>query len=231
MTDSLPPTSYVFLDESGDAGFRVADGSSPLFCIASVIFDDPDSITTTECIIASLRQRLHLRANHEFHFTKEPHHIRLAFCQAVAVCPYRIRAIVIDKQRIYSPKLRNSADEFYQFAAAQLLEHNFETITSANVYIDGSMNRNLKTHLRQVLNRETRLVQSIKFYDSRENSIIQLADMAAGSIARSYKRSKKDCREYRKILSYLGVRLQASHRHRGAHILRLTKRSAWCLSR
>ncbi len=194
------PKTYVFLDESGDAGFRIAEGSTPLFCIAAVIFNNSEEITATESVIVNLRQQLNLKATHEFRFSKEPDHLRAAFCQAVVTCPFRIRAIVVDKNRIYSQKLRTSANDFYQFVAAQLLKHNFGQITNAKIYIDGRMDRELITHLKRELNQETRLIQSIKFYDSQYNSIIQLADMGAGSIARSYKRNKKDCHEYRKIL-------------------------------
>ena len=144
---------------------------------------------------------LGLKQTHEFHFHNEPEKFRLAFCRAVCGGPFKVRAIVVDKELIYGgPMLQQSPKHFYNFTAKMLLQHSFGSITSARVRIDGRISRDLKTYLRQEFNRETRVIRDTKFSDSKTDSMIQLADMVAGSIARSYKTEKKDCGQFRHIL-------------------------------
>jgi hypothetical protein len=45
----------VFIDESGDAGFKVAKGSSPLFVAAMVIFVDQEKAQRDMCVGAVAR--------------------------------------------------------------------------------------------------------------------------------------------------------------------------------
>lgn len=184
---------HVFIDESGDAGFKLDKGSSRIFCIAAVVFERTEDIITTQTAIESLRARLGLKYTHEFHFNREPERIRARFCEAIATCPVTIRAIVVDKTRIYPESmLRRSPKHFYNYITKLLLKHSFGAIVNARARIDGRMNRELRTYLRQELNRETRVIHDIRFADSKTDSMIQLADMIAGSIARSYRPEKKN---------------------------------------
>lgn len=193
--------TYVFIDESGDSGFKLGRGSTQVFCIAAVVFRCPEDIEATDAIMQSLKPQLGLRMTHEFHFHSEPRRIRTAFCRAICLCPFVARAIVVDKDRIYeNTMLRKSPSHFYNFVTKMLLKHSFGSIANAKVRIDGSMNRELKTYLRQELNRETKIIHDTKFLDSKRSPMIQLADMVAGSIARSYRTDKRDHAELRSIL-------------------------------
>jgi len=195
-----PSSHFVFIDESGDAGFQLGRGSTPLFCLSAVIFHRPEDIEVTEQIISEVRRAIFLDEAHEFHFNHEPNQIRTSFCRAIASAPFRIRAIVVDKQRVSSPRLRGSSRQFYQFITEQLILHSLGSVREARIYLDGRLDREFRTLLRQRLNHEERLVKKIGFYDSRNNNIIQLADMVAGSIARSYKQ-EAGCRQWRELIS------------------------------
>jgi hypothetical protein len=193
--------TYVFVDESGDSGFKLDKGSTQVFCIAAVIFRSKEDIETTNQIMQALKEQLGLKKTHEFHFHNEPVKFRKAFCEAVCGCPFVVRATVVDKMRIYEDTLlRKSPAYFYNFIIKMLLKHSFGAITNAKVCIDGSMNRELKTYLRQELNRESYIIHDIQFLDSRKSSMIQLADMIAGSIARSYRPDKRDSQALRRVL-------------------------------
>lgn len=183
---------YVFMDESGDAGFRIADGSTNYFCVALVRFETKAAMLKTEEAIRQVRAQLGFPAYREFHFSDDSRQTRIAFLRGVVDCDFRIRAIVVDKSRIFSPRLRKSPRAFYQFIAGLLLKHHFGSIQAAKLYIDGRMDRELKTHIQREMNRETRQVESIKFKNSATTDLIQLADMVAGALARSYKMEKAD---------------------------------------
>ena len=82
-----------------------------------------------------------------------------------------------------------------------LLEHSFGSIENAKVYSDGSMNRELRTYLRQQLNTEAkRVIRETSFRDSQISPLIQHADMVAGSISRAHRPDEKQTQAYVKIL-------------------------------
>lgn len=199
---NVTPHTYVFMDESGDPGFKISKGSSQIFCIAAVIFRLPGHIEKTEATIQELKERLGRKQESEFHFNHESMKTRRAFCSAVAACPFRVRAIVIDKDVIYEgAHIRSSPSAFYNFSTRMVLQHNFGSIKNAKVFIDGKMNRELRTYLRQQLNREDEcIIHSTEFQDSRRSPALQLADMVAGSIARSYKGDGEGHQICRRIL-------------------------------
>src|SRR5690606_2992489 len=67
----------VYIDESGDAGFKVDRGSSPVFVAAMVIFDDADDAALTRRLIeGSAARQLH---KGEFKFSKTKDEVRDRF--------------------------------------------------------------------------------------------------------------------------------------------------------
>ena len=77
----------------------------------------------------------------------------------------------------------------------QVLKHSGGTITNAKLKFDKRGERTLRDQLRVYLSRELdnkrrKIFKDLKFVDSRQNTLIQLADMIAGSIYASY--TKKD---------------------------------------
>src|SRR5918993_1396414 len=96
----------VFLDDSGDPGFKVKKGSSPCFVIALAIFDDQLEAETCAVEIKKLRRELGLSDHFEFKFSKCCDRFRKAFLSRVVPFKFRIRAIVMRKDAIYSSELR-----------------------------------------------------------------------------------------------------------------------------
>ena len=98
----------VFIDENGDPGIKVASGSSPVFVMAMVIFENGEAAAQTCLTIDALRANLGFRT--EFKFNKSREEVRSAFLAAVASCPFRVRAIVVEKERIRSAVLREDKE-------------------------------------------------------------------------------------------------------------------------
>jgi hypothetical protein len=69
----------VFIDDSGDPGFKFDKGSSTHFVIACIVFDDNLDAEETALKIKRLRRSLGWRDDHEFKFNKASKDIRLAF--------------------------------------------------------------------------------------------------------------------------------------------------------
>nr|VFJ75609.1 MAG: Protein of unknown function (DUF3800) [Candidatus Kentron sp. FM]VFJ75717.1 MAG: Protein of unknown function (DUF3800) [Candidatus Kentron sp. FM]VFK22644.1 MAG: Protein of unknown function (DUF3800) [Candidatus Kentron sp. FM] len=177
----------VLIDESGDPGFKLARGSSPFFVVAMVLFRDFEEAERARLAIRDGRESL--RVKPEFKFNKASDPVRDGFFELVLPFDFRVRALVVDKARIYSTNLREETERFYNYFVKLLMKHDHGALIDAHVKIDGSGNRpfqrEMKRYLRQQLGPGK--IRSFKFADSRRDSLIQLADMAAGAIARSYR--------------------------------------------
>jgi hypothetical protein len=202
------PTHLVYLDESGDTGFRLEAGSSPTLVVAGVLFDGPTDAQTTAEVIADYRSNvLGKGAALQFHFANLSRKERLDFLRAVQTCPFRVRAVVMHKDRIWEgTHLRQSPKHFYNFTVKSLLKHTFGRVVEAKVFIDGDAGRLLRQELRTYLRRELntpaqRVIREVRFVPKREgNLLLQLADMVTGAIARSYLKDKPDSGVYREVL-------------------------------
>ena len=74
----------------------------------------------------------------------------------------------------------------------------------ADVRLDGHSGREYKksaeAYFRREINGKSKKIARVRFVDSRTNNLIQLADLVAGSILRSYQTGKTDALVYRKII-------------------------------
>lgn len=195
----------VFIDDSGDPGFKINKGSSSVFVINLVIFDDTLEAERTSVAIKDLKRKLKFSDKFEFKFNKSSKKIKSKFFQTVKVHKFRVRAIVVKKDNIQSSRLRSEKEDFYNYIIMQVLKNNNGTIKSAKLRFDKRGDRSLRNQLRVYLssrldNKNNRIFKDLKFVDSRENTLIQLADMIAGAIFASY--TKKD-------LSYLRLLCEA----------------------
>lgn len=195
----------VFIDDSGDPGFKIEKGSSLVFVIACVIFSDELEAEKTALAIKELRRELKFPDSIEFKFSKSSREVRVKFLHTVDSYKFKIRCLVIKKELIRSQELRSNKNSFYSYAIKLLLEHNDGSIFDAKIRIDGSGDRvfrkSFTTYLRKQLNSDQRkTMHDCKLVDSRSNVLVQLADMIAGSIRRNYDEDKSDRNVYKKIV-------------------------------
>lgn len=199
------PTSkqLVFIDDSGDPGFKLGKGSSSHFVIACVIFDDPLDAEETALVIKKYRRSLGWADYREFKFNKTSKKYIRELLAAVSRCNFRIRAICINKSLIYSSELKGKQDSFYNYAIKLVLEKS-GSLDKADVRLDGHAGREYKrmaiTYLRREVNTNSNKVSKVRFVDSGTNVLIQLADLVAGSILRSTQAGKTDHAEYMKLI-------------------------------
>lgn len=179
----------VFIDESGDPGFKIGKGSSPVFVIAMVIFDDMLEAEKASLAIKELRRKLNVADLFEFKFSKTDIRFKNAFFDAIKPFKFRVRAITVTKKIIYSQKLRTEKENFYNFIVMQILKQS-KTIKKAKLRFDSRGEKALRDELRiylsqQLDNKNKNIFSDLKFVDSKQNTLVQLADMVAGAIAAS----------------------------------------------
>lgn len=194
----------VFIDDSGDPGFKFDKGSTRFFVISLVIFDDPLQAEKVAVAIKDLRRSLKFPDEMEFKFHKSKRMVRERFLRTINPFQFRIRNLVIDKTKIKSDKLKYDKNSFYSYAIKTVLRYSY-SIVNARIKIDGSgdrvFRRSFLGYLRQQLNsKQRKVVENCKLVDSNENVLIQMADMVSGSVRRSYDHDKSDSVVYKNIV-------------------------------
>lgn len=181
------PDMLVFIDESGDPGFKLSKGSSQTFAITMVIFHSAEDALLTTKLIFALQSELRIKP--EFKFSKLSSRNKDIFFTRISACNFSTRTIIVQKSLIYSDHLRTVKDDFYRFFVRQMLENDAGILKSAKVVIDGSGDRHFKNQLRSYMrkNISSDSISRIDLKDSVRDPLIQLADMCVGAISRSYK--------------------------------------------
>lgn len=189
----------VFIDESGDSGFKLDRGSTPVFAVALAAFASAEEAQRTDAIIR--KALVDLRVKPEFKFSKAHNHVRDRFFEAVHNCNFRVRALVVQKELIHSGRLRTSKEEFYQFFVKTMLKFDNGLLQDARVVIDGSGERTFRQDLKAHLARHTTrgAIRDIRLKASHGDPLVQLADMCVGAVARSY-RDRANSDRWRRML-------------------------------
>jgi Protein of unknown function (DUF3800) len=190
----------IFIDESGDPGFKLQRGSTRVFTAALVAFHDIEQARLAQNAIEATATRL--RIYPEFKFSKCRPEVRDAFFLAVKPYDFRVRAIVVKKDRIYSTRLRSDKESFYAFFVKSMLRFDDGLLERARIIIDGSGDREFKREMGAYFRKQLGggRVKEIRFSDSRSDPLVQLADMCVGAIARSYKEERSDRLRWRDMI-------------------------------
>lgn len=179
---------WIYIDDSGDPGFKIGNGSSKYFVIACIIFDEKIDATNAVSEVKRFKEdRLGWSDKRELKSNKTSVNIKTEFFNAICnSCNFKVRAIVIDKTVLYSNELKNNKISFYNYAIRQVLSK--AHLNNAKIVIDGHADRNYKkqaiSYIRKVVGRTRGSISDIKFEDSSKNNLIQIADMVAGAIRR-----------------------------------------------
>lgn len=195
----------VFIDDSGDPSFKFEKGASKFFVICCVVFNDDLQAEKTSTAIKELRRDLGFSEKMEFKFNGSSYKTRLDFLKSLNPFDFRIRVLVVDKKKIKSPILKSDKQSFYSYFIKMVLRHSKGKIFDAKIKIDGSGDRIFRkkflTYLRKELNfRQKKIVKNVRLVDSKNNQLIQMADMLAGTIRRYQEADKTDHLKYREII-------------------------------
>ena len=170
----------VFIDESGDAGFK--SGSSPDFAFALIVFSDPQDAEATDkimCEIASFSKH-----KPEFKYSKTCNNVKDVFFNMISKCPFRAKVLYVNKLSINSLELRRDANKFYNYFLKQVITH--ANLSKASIKIDGKKDTVKRELISYIKSQAKESVSKIKYEDSKNNRLIQLADMIVGLVIHAY---------------------------------------------
>jgi hypothetical protein len=192
LSDSgISITMFVYLDESGDCGFKFRQGSSRFFVVTLLLVEDPIPLHSE---VDAIRYSLGFSSRTEFKFSHCADDVKEAFLHRVCRNEFRIRALVIDKVRIAEPQLRNR-DTFYTQVVELVLNYDHGSAHGMTIVLDEvvrSRRQQLTTgsRLRKSLNSSAGKFGKVKIvhHASNADNLIQVVDMLSGAIYRRYDR-------------------------------------------
>ena len=177
----------IFVDESGDSGFK--EGSSAYFVLTMIVVYEEDVLKIDDNI-ESVKKKYHIYPS-EYKFSKTSDFHKQNFFTEISNLPFTVYAIVVNKKLVYSTELKKNSKKFYNFFLKQLLQH-APIENKTKIRIDKSSSKvfqkELVSYIRQQL---SNLNLNIKFLDSKSANLIQLADMVSGAICRKYAQREK----------------------------------------
>lgn len=185
---------FVYIDESGDTGFKFDKNSSRYFVVTLLLVEDPIPL---QAAIDALRRELGFAPGNEFKFSNSREEVRWAFLRMLRRQDFNVRALVIDKTLMTQPHMQKR-ETFYSFLIRTVLTHDKGTIRDATLVLDESVKsrsskKQLTSYLRRALNTDPGLpkVRDVRYHASHADNLIQAADMIAGSIYAAYHRGNR----------------------------------------
>ncbi len=203
----------VFIDESGDTGLKIQQGSSPYFIIALIAFEDDDDALFCDQRIQLLKGELGYAQDFEFHFYSNSHALREKFLNAIS--PYSFFyfgiAITKDPKKLYGEGFRIK-ESFYKYVCGLVFENAKPYLKDAKVKIDKSGRSVFRSQLAKYLKKKVNsaqgnLIKNVAMEHSHSNNLLQVADYIAGIINRKVQQ-KKDYKEYYKYISQKEIYVQ-----------------------
>lgn len=170
------PKQLVFIDESGDAGFK--SNSSQNFAFALIIFDDMNNVEAVDKVISQIA--VLCKHKPEFKYSKTCNRVKEIFFSEIAKCHFNAKVIYVNKMIIQSPELRRDANKFYNYFLKQVITH--ANLENASIKIDGKKDTVKQELVNYLRTQAKESVSKIKYEDSKNNRLIQLADMIVGLV-------------------------------------------------
>ena len=202
----------VFIDESGDPGFKIEQGSSKYFVVALILFEDNAEAEACDRRISLLGRELGHPEGFVFHFRDNSHKVRQAFLQAVAPYEFFYFGIVLNKdpQKLWGEGFKYK-ESLYKYACNLVFENAKPYLREAIVIMDKTGKKvfrsQLARYLRGKINSKGDIIKKVKMQPDRGNNLLQLADYAAGVINRC-QQNKKFSEDYRRFIAHKEIYVQ-----------------------
>lgn len=195
---------HIYIDETGDTGFKLQKGSSQIFSITMIIFHDPGEIEKICHAVGKLQKKYKFNKNQEWKFTKTSPARRIEFLKTISPFDFRIQSVVMMKKNITGKILTTNKNNFYNYTCKLVLQYALKNISNAKIIFDKCGNKEFYTSMRKYFRNKCGIDQSrikeIKCKDSHKEIPLQIADMIAGSIGRKFNEKKSDRYEYFNII-------------------------------
>ena len=191
----------ALVDESGCTGVKLESGSTPMFSVIAVLFKSDEVAAQCKARIGQLQREL--KITKEFHFSKCSDTNRQIFFQEVLPFDFNYFGVAIDKTKFVENKLIFN-DRIIESLVVPSFGAVANQLDNATVVFDrtgsSDFRRSLAQNLKRAVNQTAGMnaIGRVKHETSHTNSLLQLADMTCGAVARSFAKERKACDVYRR---------------------------------
>jgi len=188
--------AYIFLDESGDLGFKLTKKrSSQYFIITLIVTEDKRPI---EKIVKNIHKNLkkkHKQKGGTLHCYHEKQITRFRLLKKLAEKNIKIMTVYVNKKKVYT-KLQEEKDVLYNYVANILLDRICSKKllpTNDKIWLIASrketnkiLNLNFKNYLSSQVKNNHKLSMDIEIKTPHEEKALQAVDFVSWSIFRKY---------------------------------------------
>ena len=189
-------TKYAYIDEFGAFGFNFEnEGCSTHFIVTAIIVDECDIPEITEKV-EQIRNKYFPNGEIKSSRIGKNHRKRISILNEIKLLPFKIFALVCDKQKIFEQSGLRYKQPFYKFIN-NLVYQELRSSFSNLVIIADEVGENdyLQSFAKYIKAHEVPLSlfdkSLFRFENSKDNLIIQIADIVSGSLAYNYDEHKK----------------------------------------
>lgn len=97
----------VFVDESGDPGLKLDEGSSKYFIVVLLIFNELSDAKRLDSKVHELREEFGFHSKFKFKFNSLHSDYRKKFFESISPFPFSYFGVVINKQELLNRGFRN----------------------------------------------------------------------------------------------------------------------------
>jgi hypothetical protein len=178
------------MDESGDPGMKLGKGSSDLFTVGMVLFQQEAEAEACRARIQTLRVELGMKLSGkkaEFHFRAIGEEHRRAFLSAMAPFAFQFFSCTIDKTRL-SGKAWAKKEYMYKRAGMVTIDLAIGSMLEAKLLFDATSSRQFDWELLRALKKHAGyrggrpVIKETHRLDSYKDDMVQLIDMVCGAV-------------------------------------------------
>ena len=185
---------HIFIDESGTPDLDTTKSGNEEFCIyAAVIIakDELDNANRIYDIVVSedFQQQGYIKSSH-IPNDKSGYAKTINALTILKQLNHHVFALVIDKKHLIGHPGLSIKDIFIKFFQRILAEHFYEYYDEFHIYADETGHPQFKQSLKQYMQNSVGLTPTLfsnntfSYLDDKENKLIQLADLYAGTIGK-----------------------------------------------
>ncbi len=188
---------FIYLDESGNTAPLIRPSATRHFVLVALMVHDRDDV---ERAIQQLRHQL--RFQKEFKSHKTPFNIRIALLKMAVSLGLSFDVIVVNKELLSVEWQRRRGLELYEAMTTELLAGVAASLKNATLIIDEvdwHQTALLRKRIRAAINpprpssENPKRIKKVSGHNSRQNDLLQLADVVVGSVFRARERHDIRC--------------------------------------